>query len=264
MKVYRVAKGWKVFLLCVSLLLTAISAWCVFRSEDTLTFFIGLGMFIVAVLTGVKIFTDKLVLGEDFMETGGLIGRKRISFEDVTSIVVHDNHAFVRSGSKQIHIGREIEGFSKVIGRVLVGVRSNDNVAVTGDTFAVSAHLAESTSHQAPQVSGEHKRASAALVRVELVEKRWLYRSIKLITTGGAHNVTYYGRGEGYECVLLDGQVVSKMQSMLWYAPKFQFRLGSMDVTVNVRVWPWLTIRKFWVEVDGRSVYAEGPLGGEI
>lgn len=109
-------------------------------------------------------------------------------------------------------------------------------------------------------VNDEDMGVSSAVVKAELIEKGWLYRTIRLKTTGGFKTLTYYGRGAGYECVLVNSEVVSKNKSLLWYTPEFRLRVDSMDVVVNIRVWPWLTIRKFWIEVDSNMVYAEGYL----
>ena len=264
MQVYGKAKGWKIFLLCNSLFLSVVMAWCILYAENPLTFALGLGMFIFAILAGVTTFADKLILGEDFIEAKGLLKRKRIFFKEIDSIIVYTNQAFVKSEKAKIHISRDIENFRKVIGLMLLKVENNERVTVGGNPFAISCHIAEADGRAESQVEDKDVRVSPVLVRAELVKKGWLYRSIRLNTTNGSHEVMYYGRGEGCECVLVDGEVVAKKKSVLWYAPEFRFRVGSMEVVVNVRVWPWFMIRKFWIEVNGKKVYAEGLSGGAI
>lgn len=91
----------------------------------------------------------------------------------------------------------------------------------------------------------------------ELIEKRWLLRIVNLITSKGNIKIAYFGRGLGYECVFVNDELASKKESFLWYVPKFSFNFKGMNISVNIRIYPWLTIRRFWIEVDNKIVYSE-------
>jgi hypothetical protein len=94
-----------------------------------------------------------------------------------------------------------------------------------------------------------------------LIESGWLYRSVYLAPPYDLI-VEYNGRGLGHETVLVDGTVVSRMTSLLWFVPRFEFQIGPddapFDAVVEVRVWPWLCIRKFRILVGEECVYREG------
>ncbi len=192
MQMYGKAKGWKSFLLFNSLFLSAVMALCVLYAENYYTFAIGLVMFVFAVLAGITVFTNKLILGEDFIESKGLIRRKRIPFKEIVSIVVHDNEAFVKSETAKIHISRDIEGFRKIIGFLLLKIENNEKVLVGGDAFAIKCHIAEAASPAMTEVEDKDIKASPILVKAELIGKGWLYRSIRLNTTNGSHKLIYY------------------------------------------------------------------------
>lgn len=90
-----------------------------------------------------------------------------------------------------------------------------------------------------------------------LLEKKWLYRKFLLETEEGSYCVEYSGRGLGYECVLVNGEAVAGGVSRYWFIPRFQFALGSKVGVLNVRVWPWLTIRSLRIDFEGHEVYVE-------
>jgi hypothetical protein len=84
----------------------------------------------------------------------------------------------------------------------------------------------------------------------------------------GVHLVDYDGRGFGYEQVNFDGSIL-RILSLWWYVPRFEFKLSGWPSVVEVRVYPWLTLRSFALQVDGEVLYSEGvsdtglkPLGG--
>ena len=91
-----------------------------------------------------------------------------------------------------------------------------------------------------------------------LTKRAFLYRSWEVVTSEGWFKVEYDGRGSGYESVLVQGEVAVKVPSLLWFAPRFEFRVGSLPASLDVRVWPWLALRSVRLTVDGRVAYAEG------
>lgn len=96
------------------------------------------------------------------------------------------------------------------------------------------------------------------MITARLIERRWLYRDFDVVTPEGIFKVAYYGRGQGYEEVWLNGEVACHRRSYLWYAPEFEFSIGTLPAVIRVRVWIWLAIRSLSLEVDGRRVYYEG------
>ena len=96
---------------------------------------------------------------------------------------------------------------------------------------------------------------------VSLIESTWLRRLIRLRQPIDV-NIEYNGRGIGSEAVLVNGLVVSRRTSLLWFTPRFEFVIdspeGPIAAAVEVRVWPWLQIRKIRFTVQGDCVYSEG------
>jgi hypothetical protein len=92
-----------------------------------------------------------------------------------------------------------------------------------------------------------------------LIHRGWLLRGIELSLPDGVHVVEYNGRGFGYEQVSVDGGVIRK--SSYWFVPRFAFNLGGYPSVVEVRVWPWLSLRSLVLRVGDRVVYAEGTCG---
>jgi hypothetical protein len=95
-------------------------------------------------------------------------------------------------------------------------------------------------------------------VRAERAKGGWLFRAISVETAEELFVVAYNGWGLGYESVSVNGQVVSRESGVLWFAPRFQFFLGTHMAVVRVRVWPWPTLRSLELFIDGLCVYSEG------
>lgn len=91
----------------------------------------------------------------------------------------------------------------------------------------------------------------------QLLDKKWLYRKFFIVTQEGLFVVEYCGRGLGYERVRVNGVPVAGGISKYWYIPRFQFGIGSKEGILNVRVYPWLTIRTISLMVEHREIYAE-------
>jgi hypothetical protein len=92
----------------------------------------------------------------------------------------------------------------------------------------------------------------------KLTRKALLYRSWQVVTEEGWFTVEYDGRGMGYESVRVDGSEAVRTPSYSWFVPRFEFTVGSLPARVEVRVWPWLSMRAIRLYVNNRPVYAEG------
>jgi hypothetical protein len=94
-------------------------------------------------------------------------------------------------------------------------------------------------------------------MQAKLLKRSWLRRCLRVDAPEGTFQVEYSGRGFGFESVYVDGRPADRRVG-LWFVPVFQFPLGSQTGAVEVRVWPWLTIRSFHLLVGDEVVYAEG------
>ena len=88
-----------------------------------------------------------------------------------------------------------------------------------------------------------------------LVETAWLKRTISLPNTP---LLTYSGRGLGTEKCSINGEEFIATAEFDWFVPEFDFDYGAHHLNVQVRVWPWFTIRSIEVRLDNTVVYAEG------
>lgn len=98
------------------------------------------------------------------------------------------------------------------------------------------------------------------MVTATLIERHNFIRVFNVITPDGNFEVIYDGEGLGYERVLVNGEVVSKKKTIWWYAPEFKFEIGSIQAIIYVKVWVWLKIRSFVLEIGGERVYSEGDI----
>lgn len=90
-----------------------------------------------------------------------------------------------------------------------------------------------------------------------LIEKKWLWRSFHVVTGDGVYEVTYNGKGTGYEEVAVDGEIACRLQSLLWYQPQFDFTIGGANAQINVKVSALLQISEFNLIVGGAEIYSE-------
>ena len=91
-----------------------------------------------------------------------------------------------------------------------------------------------------------------------LRRKKWLLREWDVTTPAGTFVVTYSGRGQAYESVAVNGKVVVKTRSSVWFVPRFDFQLGLLPASVEVRVWPWLLLRAVRMCIADEVCYSEG------
>jgi hypothetical protein len=93
-----------------------------------------------------------------------------------------------------------------------------------------------------------------------LIDRALLYRKVKLPSPIDA-TIEYYGRGLGYESILIDGRLAIRKTSWLWFVPHFDFvvatKSGDLAGSIDVRVAPWLMISRFQITIEGKVVYAE-------
>ena len=92
----------------------------------------------------------------------------------------------------------------------------------------------------------------------KLCRKKWLFREWEVATPAGGFRVAYFGHGFGFESVSVNGVIAVKRRSVLWYVPRFDFTVGGLPATVEVRVWPWLTLRAIRLRVGDEVCYTEG------
>jgi hypothetical protein len=95
-------------------------------------------------------------------------------------------------------------------------------------------------------------------MKAALRKKRWLFREWIVTTPVGEQTVCYSGRRYGYEFVQVNGEVAVKTRSWVWFVPKFEFKIGDTPARVDVRVWPWFTIRAIRLQVADEICYSEG------
>src|SRR5262249_36995132 len=144
--------------------------------------------------------------------------------------------------------------------QVLLGrLKKFPHVQVVGDPFIIS-HLLnakEDGPEMKEKLAASELESSIKNASARLIGKRWLYREFDVHTSRGGYNVVYYGRGWGYECVLVNGEVVDKKNSYFWYVQEFRFKIGNLPAIIKVKVWPWFVLRSFVLEVGGKEVYHE-------
>lgn len=101
----------------------------------------------------------------------------------------------------------------------------------------------------------------SSVLSATLVRRGWLSRVFRVETSAGTFEVEYRGAALG-EWVLVDGVRVGR--GGIWHtsmvAPHVGFRLGSAPflAEIDVRAWPWLTVRAFRLVVAGKVLYSEG------
>jgi hypothetical protein len=91
-----------------------------------------------------------------------------------------------------------------------------------------------------------------------LKRSSWLSRVWEVPTPDKVFVVEYVGRVPGYEAVLVDGSVVAKKMSWIWFIPRFEFSLQGIPGVLEVRVWPWFTIRSMRLVIADQISYEEG------
>ena len=259
MKEYNENKWAKIIFVCVSLLMCALALWIIIGGETIIVTLGGVAILALFLYTIVNSFVHKIILDEDFIAEKSLFKRKQILFQDITHINIQSLFAEIKSGKEKIHVGKfTIENSDEVVGSVISKIKDNERVLFSGDPIVFQSFVNDLSVPKSLTEYNESKPTDFTFVeKAELLEKRWLFRVVNLTTSRGSFKITYFGKGMGYECVFVNDDLVSKQDSHLWYVPKFDFNFQGINFSVNVRVYPWLAIRKFWIEVDNKIVYSE-------
>ena len=256
MEEYKSGEGWRYGFLALYLALIGISIWGFISATGLIKALsvVMLGMWLSGL---VGIFRYKVILGEDYIERVYLY-RRRVLFKDVVQVIIESQQAFVVSSDAKLHISQEISNREQLLQTLLEKVKPFQRAQVIGDYFVVNHLLNEEKETSKPNDGLASIQSGPSTVNAKLNAKRWLIRVFEVSTLSGVQEVAYYGQGMGYECVLVNGNVVSKKNSYLWYVPEFRFHIGDLPAKIKVRVWPWFTIRSFTLEIAGKVVYQEG------
>ncbi len=259
MKEYGDKKWVKILFAVFSLPMSVLFIWVIISGETILISLMGIPLLALFLYTLVNPFVHKIILGDDYIAEKSLFRKKQIFFTEVTHIGAQFNFLEVISAKQKINLPRfMIENSDEIIGTVLSRIKDDAGVLYGGDLIMLQSYFNEAESEN---LSDEHTKNSSPdftfLSRADLLEKRWLMRVVNLATSKGNFKVTYFGKGIGYECVFVNDELVSRKDSQLWYVPNFSFNYQGLNFSVNVRVYPWMTIRKFWIEIDNKTVYSE-------
>lgn len=233
MEEYASGNGYRYGVSVLYVALTAISAWAILGSTGPIKVlsFVMVGVWLSGL---VGVFRYKIILGENYIERVYFY-RRRVLFKDVAQVVVENQQAFVISSNTKLHISQEISNRTLLLQSLLERLKPFQRVQVIGDYFVIShlRNLENEISKQKDHLASNQPRPSP--VHAKLVTKRWLIRAFEISTLSGVYEVAYYGQGMGYECVLVNGAVVDKKNSIFWYVPEFQFRVGDLPAKIKVR-----------------------------
>lgn len=255
MEVYKSGNGYRYGFLALYLALIGISVWGSINTNGLLKVLsvVMIGMWLSG-LAG--IFRYKITLGENYIERTYLY-RRRILFKDVVQVIIESQQAFVVSSDAKLHISQEISNREQLLQILLKRLKPFNRAQINGDSFVIS-YLLNAAEDRSKTGDGLASNQQLFSVSAKLCSKRWLIREFEVSTPSGVQKVTYYGQGLGYECVLVNGSVVDKKNSGLWYVPEFQFQIGDFPAKIKIRVWPWFAIKSFTFEVANKVVYQEG------
>lgn len=236
-----------------------LSFWLIWSIESVFDAIVGIAMLAFSLYGLINFFVHKIILDDKYIFEKSFLKKKQILFQDVTHIGVDSILTEIIAGKEKIRIGRfQIENADDLIGSVISKVKDNEGLLFRGDPILLQSYINDFSDNKLLNQYDENKLTDFTFVEnAELLEKRWLFRVVNLKTSKGNFKITYFGKGMGYECVFVNDDLVSKQNSNLWYVPNFSFNYQGINISVNVRFHPWLTIRKFWIEVDNKIVYSE-------
>lgn len=97
---------------------------------------------------------------------------------------------------------------------------------------------------------------------VTVKERGWLKRVIEITDRDETIVLTYNGCGSGYELVSIqgDGYVEDRRSSLVWFISRFDLSYKNSQYVVDMKIWPWLTIKSMVVKKDGDVIYREGKV----
>ena len=198
-----------------------------------IVFLLGL-LFSVACL--ISSFRYRLTLSDDYIEATEFT-HKRIYFKDVISVGVTDWNAYIKSEKSRIFIPQNMRAFRAAIGQVLQ-TQDKFHFDIYGrhcrsrEPFYFAKLLQSANPSEQNRYS---ERRDIGRVMAHLIAKGRVYRKIKVEFGGKTFCVEYAGMGNGYECVLVDGEVVDYKRSIFWYAPEFHFQIDNASARVSIR-----------------------------
>jgi len=240
MREYPSGKGYKYGFALLSVAMAGLFVWAILNSKgDILALIVGLLMLGFFTIVLVPILRYKIILGEDFIERV-YFSRRKVFFKDINRVIIENQQAFVVAREARLHISQEIGDRSQLLHVLLDRLKKFPHVQVVGDPFIISHLLIakENNPEIKEKLATSELESSIGAVSARLCGKRWLYREFDVRTSRRHYNVVYYGRGWGYECVLVNGRVVDKKNSYFWYVPEFCFKIGNLPAIIKVRVWP--------------------------
>jgi hypothetical protein len=260
MQEYPSGKAYKYVFALLSAAMAVFSVWIILNSQDDVpTLVCGLLMLGFFTIAFAPILRAKIILGEDFIEQVSFF-RRKVFFKDIIQVVIDNQNTFVISRKARLHISRDISERSQLLQVLLGRLKKFPYVQVVGDPLVINylMNATENNPEMKEKLAAGELESYAGTLSARLIEKRWFYREFDVRTPRGGCNVIYYGRGWGYECVVVDDEVVDKKNSNFWYVPEFRFKIGNLPAVIKVSVWPWFVLRSFTLEVAGKQVYHEG------
>jgi hypothetical protein len=148
--------------------------------------------------------------------------------------------------------------FERPLAELLAIVRSGESTEEKRDrALAVTdelRHYLAGLSEEGVLLANRTEKNPA--ISTKLIRRGWLKRTIIVTLPDGHHIVEYDGTGLGYEQVWVDGDVIRK-RSLVWFVPRFDFKLGDWHSVIEVRVWPWLLLRSLVLLVGDQVIYSE-------
>lgn len=235
--------------------------WGVFDqwNQNTMLSFICLIVACAFVPPAINIFLRKIVLSDEFIEERNFYWSKRIYYREIIQIGMDNLQFAVSNGRKTITIPIwTVNSTQEIIKTVLLKV-DRDNIMWGGDPVEMRQMLDEiAPSNTLTDLKGPSRTGGLFVHGARLAARKWLFRDVELITTEGPLRLIYFGRGNGYECILVNEELVAKDGRNFWYVPQFNFDLKGSKFAVNVEVSSFLSIKKFSIVVDGKTVYQEG------
>lgn len=221
-----------------------------------------LGTAAVCLFHAIKTLVARVALGPDFIEERSLFRRNRVYFAQVTAVELTMRRFAFCSAKKCVSIGSDTVNGSELGIDLLNKIRTSRDIEIKGDILAFKRYGLLRETHDGEQlpVRNSDRTLTVSVWKVEAIEKRWLFRRLRLRTQHREYDFVYVGRGKGFEAILIDDQFIAVEQGVWWYVPKFAFVFEGRKVEVFVNVAPWLTISSFTIVVDGWEIYREGKV----
>jgi len=255
---YVRGNAWKAFYIVSAGLLGALAIFLFLQGQQVLARIEALLFAAGSIYLLITVFRLRIILGKDFIEKRD-IRTRRIDFKDIVETTVSDAGANIKSTHQTIHIFRDINAYRELIGRIL-RLSNKYHFDVCGDYLSARVdkyHANLRTTSANPKGGKNRTTRYSGTMQARLLSKGRVSRAFKVDIGRREYLVEYAGMGDGYECVLVEDAVVDFKRHIFWYAPEFRFPIGQMNGAIKVRFWPWLCIRSFILEIDGRTVYSE-------